>query len=138
MKYSALPAGTLATLALLFLYGFTMTILAGWEVALEQFQALWYFMVPLSIGFGVQVGLYMKLKEAIQQKARGALTTSGTSASVGMLACCAHHATDVLPILGLSAATTLVAQYQVPILSVSILINVVGIGIMWKHVKEMV
>lgn len=138
MKYGALPAGTLATLALLFLYGFTMTILAGWDAALEQFRALWYFMLPLSLGFGIQVGLYTKLKQAIRQKAQTALTTSGTSASIGMLACCAHHAADVLPILGLSAAATLIARYQVPILSFSLLINVIGIAIMWNHVRKMV
>ena len=121
--------------ALLLLYGITMTLLSGWEAAVEQFAALWYLMIPLALGFGVQVALYTKLKQIIRQKAQGTLAASGTSASVGMLACCAHHAADVLPILGLSAAATLVGQYQKPILVISLLINIIGIGVVWRHVR---
>jgi hypothetical protein len=51
----------------------------------------------------------------------------GISGGTAMLACCAHHATDVLPFLGLSAASLLIAQYQVPILITSLVINISGI-----------
>lgn len=123
--------GILATIGLLALYTITMTTLSGWRSAWEQFQALWYLMLPLAVGFGIQVGLYTKLRKNMASVAAG-----GTSASAGMLACCAHHATDVLPILGLSAASTLIAQYQKPILVTSLLINVVGIGVLWKHAQK--
>lgn len=123
--------GILATIGLLALYTITMTTLSGWRSAWEQFQELWYLMLPLAVGFGIQVGLYTKLKKNMASVAAG-----GTSASAGMLACCAHHATDVMPILGLSAASTLITQYQKPILVTSLLINVVGIGVLWKHVQK--
>lgn len=130
--------GLLGGLSLFAVYGTTMTWLSGFDAAVEQFQALWYLMVPLAIGFGIQIGLYTKLRQAIQQKAQGALAAGGTSAGVGMLACCAHHTTDVLPILGFSALASLIGQYQKSILAVSILINIIGIGIMWQHVRKAV
>lgn len=131
--------GGIASFGLLALYTLVMTILSrSWVAAWEQFQNFWYLMVPLAIGFGIQVGLYTKLRQIIQQKAQGALAAGGASASVGMLACCAHHATDILPIMGLSAAAALIGQYQKPILAVSILINIIGIGIMWQHVQKVV
>ena len=132
-------SGFFAAFALLALYALTMTALTrSWDATVEQFIALWWFMVPLAVGFGIQVGLYVRLKEAMNQKTRASLAAGGTSAGVGMLACCAHHATDVLPILGLSAAATLIARYQIPLLSISLLVNIVGISIMWKHLKKAV
>ncbi|OGG24656.1 hypothetical protein A3A79_02235 [Candidatus Gottesmanbacteria bacterium RIFCSPLOWO2_01_FULL_43_11b] len=126
--------GVIGALALLSLFAITMTLLSGFDAALGQFLALWYLMIPLVLGFGIQVSLYTILK----QRAKGLMATSGTSASAGMLACCAHHAADVLPILGLSAVATLIAQYQVPILSFTLLINILGIAVMWNHVRKMV
>ena len=128
--------GTLASVGLLALYGIVMTALGGVNAAVSQFFALWYFMLPLAAGFGIQVGLYTKLKQAIRQKSHASLATSGTSAGVGMLACCAHHATDVLPFLGLSAATVWFARYQIPILMASLTINAVGILVMVRHVRK--
>lgn len=125
-------SGSGATLGLLALYAVTMALLSGLDAAIEQFRALWWLMVPLSIGFGIQVGLYTKLK----QKTAAALATSGTSAGVGMLACCAHHAVDVLPIVGLSALATLLIQYQKPILIVSIGINSIGILYMLSQLRR--
>lgn len=131
--------GVIAGLGLLTMYAITMTTLSrSFTAAWEQFASLWWLMVPLAVSFGTQVGLYTKFRQATQQKANGTLATGSTSASLGMLACCVHHTTDVLPIIGLSAAATLIGQYQKPILTVSILINIIGIGIMWRHVRSVV
>lgn len=135
---NSLRGGVGASISLLLLYVITMTALAGWEASVEQFRTLWYLMVPLALGFGIQVGLYITLKQIIRRKARGTLAAGGTSAGVGMLACCAHHASDVLPVLGLSAAATLIARYQVPLLVASLLINLIGIAIMWRHLSKII
>lgn len=128
--------GVFATIGLLSLYALTMTILSGWDAAVEQFEVLWYLMVPLAIGFGIQVGLYTKLKATIRQRSKGAIAASGTSAGTAMLACCAHHATDVLPILGFSGISLFLSQYQKPILLVSLGINILGIFIIYNHIKN--
>lgn len=128
--------GTFAGAGLLALYGVTMTILNGWKATVEQFGALWYLMLPLAAGFGVQVGLYTKLKAVMRERAQGALAAGGTSAGAAMLACCAHHATDVLPFVGLSGASLFLLQFQKSILLVSLGINGVGIFTMYKHLNK--
>jgi hypothetical protein len=47
-----------------------------------------------------------------------------------MAACCAHHVTDVLPILGLTAAATFLAQYRTAFMLVGLGITLVGITVM--------
>jgi len=65
------------------------------------------------------------------------MATGGASATVGMLACCAHHATDVLPVIGLTGASIFLVQYQKPILLLSLGINAIGITGMVKHLKKL-
>lgn len=131
-----MKTGITASVGLLLLYGVAMTLFNGWSATVEQFRLLWWLMVPLSIGFGVQVGLYTKLKKTIQEKAKTTMTTSSTVSGVAIVACCAHHATDVLPFLGLAGLGIFLTRYQAPILGLSIVINGIGIAIMLKHLKK--
>lgn len=85
-------------------------------------------MIPIAGAFGLQVGLFTKLHAQKRSLAAG-----GSSATVSMLACCAHHATDALPFLGLSAASLFLARYQIPILAVSLAINLIGVAILWRR-----
>lgn len=124
--------GVLAAGGLLALYAATMTILNGWAAMVEQFIALWYLMVPLAAGFGVQVGLYTRLR-----RGNAGVAAGGVSGGAAMLACCAHHATDVLPFLGLSGASLLLTQFQKPLLLVSLGINGLGIAVMLRHLKKL-
>lgn len=128
--------GILAAVGLLTLYTLTMTLLSGWGAAVEQFSTLWYLMVPLAVGFGIQVGLYTKLKATIRERSKRALAAGGTSAGTAMLACCVHHATDVLPFLGLSGLSIFLTQFQKPILLISLGINILGIYVMLRHLKH--
>jgi ERCC4-related helicase len=47
-----------------------------------------------------------------------------------MVACCAHHVTDVLPILGLTAAATFLAKYRLAFMGVGLGTTILGIGFM--------
>jgi hypothetical protein len=47
-----------------------------------------------------------------------------------MVACCLHHVTDVLPVLGLSAAATFLTRYQRPFMLFGLGMNLVGIVFM--------
>lgn len=70
------------------------------EHAFEDFVLLWYWMVPLIVGFGIQVGLFTYLRGAPVRHGTlgsGGVATSGSVSTVAMVACCAHHLTDVLP-----------------------------------------
>lgn len=121
--------GGIASISLLLSYVIVMTLLGGPTAAIQQFAALWYLMVPLAIGFGIQVALAQRLR------ALHTVSAGGASASVAMLACCAHHATDVLPILGLSAVSSLLGTYQKQILIISLFVNVLGIVFLVRKSK---
>lgn len=128
--------GIAGSIGLLFLYAAVMILFTGsWSAAVDQFLALWYFIVPIAAGFGIQVGLYVKLTEKMRHAAKGTLSVSGTSAAAGMLACCVHHIADVLPILGFSAVSMVLARYQIPILAVSLVINLYGIVVMMRRLQ---
>ena len=47
--------------------------------------------------------------------------------TVAMVACCAHHVTDVLPILGLTAAATFLADYRLAFMLVGLGTTLLGI-----------
>jgi hypothetical protein len=47
-----------------------------------------------------------------------------------MAACCAHHVTDVLPVLGLAAASTFLAQSRLTFMIFGLVTTVLGIAVM--------
>ena len=105
MKRKSIFFGVLGAFALILLYVITMSLASGsLAETFSQFQKMWYWIFALAGGFGVQVGLFSYLKMVIKHKAAHATaitaTSTGTS-GVGMIACCAHHLTEVLPIVGL-------------------------------------
>jgi hypothetical protein len=59
--------------------------------------------------------------------------STGTSRAA-TLACCAHHLTDILPVLGLSGAAVFLNLYKRPLLWLGIAMNLVGIGrMLWQR-----
>lgn len=105
---------------------------------LTQFRQLWPWILALSAGFGIQVGLYTKMKVVLKEgenQNKGMIVATGTTSSFGMLACCAHHLVEALPIIGLSALSVLLVRYQTPILVGSLGINLLGIVLMIRNLK---
>lgn len=114
----ALGAGLLGAGLLAAVYFGIVSLAESTEHALDQFQREALYVIPLLVGFGLQSALFVGLRRRLFMpnstpgaSARVAGASGGTSAAA-MVACCAHHVTDVLPILGLTAATSLLAQYQ--------------------------
>jgi len=104
--------------------------------ALDLFWEDRWIVIPIMLGFGVQSALYVILKKRLfvpvfHTGPSGALTgAGGTTSTIAMAACCAHHVADVLPILGLTAAATFLADYQTQFMIVGLATNLVGIGVM--------
>ncbi len=119
--------GVIASLALSAIYFAIVSIAQGFPHALEQFASIWYLMVPLIAGFGVQVGLFSYTHTAVRSVSSKGVATSGGVSTVSMIACCAHHITDVLPIIGFTAFALFLTQYQNFFVMLGILSNVVGI-----------
>ena len=112
-----------------------LTWAQGWDYAASQFMRDRWYVIPIILGFGVQAALYsilrFRLFVPIHSTGPGVmLGTSGGTSATAMIACCIHHVTDVLPILGLSAAATFLTRYQRPFMLVGLTMNLIGIVMM--------
>ncbi|MCQ3972033.1 MAG: hypothetical protein DPW09_01160 [Anaerolineae bacterium] len=117
---------------LMILYLAIVSLAEGWTHAVDLMIEDAWLVGPIMLGFGVQVGLYTYLKTVIHAATQGAgaLTGAGGGTSTAaMVACCAHHVADVLPLLGLSAAATFLADYRIPFMLVGLATNLIGIGV---------
>jgi len=108
----------------------------GWDYASRQFLLNRWYILPIYVSFGIQAALYSILRFRLfvpttTMGHTGALMgTSGGTSVTAMVACCLHHVTDVLPILGLSAAAAFLTRYQRPFMLVGLGLNIIGILVM--------
>ena len=113
-----------------------LTWAQGWDYASSQFVRDRWYVIPIIVGFGIQAALYAVLRFRLfvpitSTGHTGALMgTSGGTSATAMVACCIHHVTDVLPILGLSAAASFLTRYQRPFMLIGLAMNLIGIGFM--------
>ena len=128
--------GTLASAILLGVYFAVLSFVSGWGFAQNQFVSFWYFIVSLSLGFGIQIGLYFHLKELIRGGQGGGrvLGVTATTSTATMISCCTHYIANLLPILGVAGVVTFVAQYQTELFWVGLLFNLGGIAYMANRI----
>src|SRR3989338_438159 len=120
--------GVAGATALLSVYFGVVSFISGPAFAAEQFYRFWYFILGLSLGFGVQIGLYSYLKAAIRQKAsRGVLAVSGTTSTAAMISCCAHYLANILPVIGTAGIVSIIGQYQIEFFWAGLAFNIAGI-----------
>jgi len=104
--------------------------------ALEQFWTDRWIVLPIVVGFGLQSALYTILKKRLylpvaSPDPSGALMgAGGTTSTAAMIACCAHHVSDVLPLVGLTAASAFLAQYRTTFMLVGLATTLTGIVLM--------
>ncbi len=131
--------GGLASILLLFLYVSVMSLATrSVEATIIQFYDMWYWIAILSTGFGIQSGLYFYLRDLVKgnyRSATGITAASTGTSSVGMVACCAHHLTEILPLVGFSGVAVFLTQYQVPFIILGIIMNIGGIMYMLQVIK---
>ncbi len=136
-----LVTGLLGALGLTALYLGIVTLAESSAHALDLFQEDAPFVIPIILGFGIQVGLFTHIKLGLHlpkgANAAGALTgASGGTSTVAMVACCAHHLTDILPLVGLTAAATFLAEFKFWFMGVGLTMNLVGIGVMLRLLRR--
>jgi hypothetical protein len=125
--------GLLAALGLLAFYLGTITLAQGWGHAVEQLSIDRLFVGAITVGFGTQVGLYTYLRGMHLHATAGGVAASTGTSTVAMLACCAHHLTEVFAVLGLSGAAIFLNAYKTPLLWLGIMMNLFGIVyLLWK------
>jgi hypothetical protein len=131
--------GVIGAIALLALYLLIVTIAQGWQHAIELFGQDAWLVIPIMIGFGVQVGLYAYLRGILRRGSRSSkmmMGVGGGTSTAAMVACCAHHLADVLPLLGLSAATSFLAAYKIQFMLIGLAMNVIGIVIILRTIRR--
>ena len=132
--------GFSASLVLLILYFGILSIANSFSHAVEQFVGMWYWMLLLIAGFGLQIGLYFYIRESFRLKQMTnpnvAIATSGGISTGSMVACCLHHLVDILPIMGLAAAAVFLTQYQLLFIVIGILSNLIGVIIMLEIIQK--
>lgn len=125
--------GLLASLGLAGFYMGTVAFAQDWEHAVTQLGEDLPFVLALTAGFGVQFGLFVYIR-ALRARTHMAGVAAGAGASgVAMVACCAHHLAEALPLLGLSAAATFLGAYRTPFLWLSVTMNAGGVAyLVWQ------
>ncbi len=136
-----LGAGVLGATFLTGVYLGIVSLAESPEHALDLFWQDKAFVIPILLGFGTQVGLYTLLKKGLYLPlhipAGGATTAAGGGMStLAMVACCAHHVTDVLPLVGLTAAAAFLANWKIPFMVVGLLTNLIGIAVMLREILK--
>lgn len=113
-----------------------LTWAQGWEYAASQFSLNRWYVLPIWVAFGIQAALYSILRFRLfvpvttTGHAGTMMGTSGGTSITAMVACCLHHVTDVIPVLGLSAAATFLTRYQRPFMLIGLGTEIIGIIIM--------
>ena len=116
--------------------------LVSWAQGLAHArELLWndrYFVAAIASGFGLQAGLFVHVRRLIAARAAGSaagVTAAGTGTStVAMVACCAHHVADALPVLGLSGAAIFLNDYRIPLMASGLAVNALGVAFMLRLV----
>lgn len=127
--------------ALLVLYFGILALVSGWSFTLQQFAEFWFYIVPLAAGFGLQVALFLKLREVVSRakEAGAVIAASGTTSTAAMISCCAHYLANAAPVLGATGLVAFAAQFQVELFWVGLAFNVAGIAYvgtkLWKATK---
>ena len=134
-----IATGVVGAVALTALYLGVVSIAGGSEHALGLLWEDRLYVAPILLGFGTQAGLYARLRLlARRARAQGAMTAAGGGVSTaGMIACCAHHLADLLPILGLSAAAAVLASWKIPLLVVGLTTNLAGITLAVRALRRL-
>ena len=130
--------GALAFAIMMAVYFGVLTLVSGWDFTLSEFLRFWPYVVALALGFGLQIALYVHLRQQLAHHhgGGGMLVASGTTSTAAMLACCTHYLTNVLPIIGAAGLVTLAAEYQVELFWVGLAFNAAGIVFVGSRILQ--
>ena len=119
---------------LLFIFYFSVLFLVTKDLnyPISQFRALNPWISILIAGFGIQSGLFGLIRKGHmlqlhKKEANVSLGTSSACSGLSMVACCAHHLADVIPVLGIAGLSLFLTEYQKETLIVGVAVNFIGV-----------
>ena len=126
----SLAWGVAASAAMAVFYATVVGLVSGSvDHLLDQARTDWYLLAAIILGFGTQVALMVELRHRHRLN-HGTLAAGGTgtgASAVGMIACCAHHLADLLPVLGATGAAAFLLDWRIPFMVAGIAVNALGI-----------
>ena len=110
----------------------------GWEHLRDQARTDWWLLTPIIVRFGTQVALSVELRHRHHAQHLGATTGAGSGASaVGMVACCAHHLVDLVPLLGAAGVAGFLFDWRIPLMVGGLAINLVAVAIAGRRLAHL-
>ena len=135
----SLAWGAFASAGLALFYAIVVGLASGSvDHLLEQARGDWYLLAAIVAGFGTQVALTVELRRR-HRLSHSALAAGGTgtgASAVGMVACCAHHLAELLPVLGATGAAAFLLDWRVPFMVAGIAINALGIAATARRLRR--
>lgn len=139
-------AGILAAFGMFALYILILTVFQDFSHAMQQAGQDWLWVGLVAFGFGMQIGLYTHLRLLVNAaKAIGATAATGAgtgTATLGMVACCAHHLTDLAPLValtgasGLSGAISFLNEWKYAFIALGLVVNAISIVITFRTIRQ--
>jgi Cu+-exporting ATPase len=134
----AFAFGAAAFALLLAVYLGALTLLSGWDYALDQLRQFGKYVVPLAAGFGLQVSLFVRLRELLTRSvaANAVVAASGTTSTAAMVSCCAHYLVNIAPVLGATGLVSLATEFQVQFFWAGLAFNAAGIAYVGSRLAQ--
>lgn len=136
-NFSPIIWGTWGAIAISLIFYLVQALgMQSWSAPIYFMTSKWYFVLPLILGFAIQMGLF----RAIHLKAKqggGTVAASGGVSTTAMIACCMHNFVTLLPILGLSGLAVFFSTYQNYVFLFSILFVLGGVVYMWHKYQKL-
>ncbi len=116
---------------MLLVYFGTLSLFNSPGHALSQFRGDWWWVLAFAAGMAGQLWLSVKIHASMAATGASAGTSTGA-----MLACCAHHVTNLAPLAGAAFLAGLFDKYQPLFIGIGLLSNAVGISLLLSNAQE--
>lgn len=130
VAWRSVGRGAIAATAMAVFYVVMVRWASGsWSHLADQARQDWYYLAAIVAGFGIQVALVSELRRR-RRLGHSAAIVGGLGAgasTAGMIACCAHHLADLLPVVGAASAAGFLTDYRVPFMLAGIAINLLAV-----------
>ncbi len=133
--------GITAAVSLFTVYFLISSVTATFAHSIDQFKLVWYWILMLGTGFGIQVGLYTYLREVVRVRklsgrAGSAVAVAGGLSSTSVVACCAQYMANVMPLMAIPATVVFLGHFQDFFLTIGVLSNIIGTSLILKIIQK--